>query len=106
MVPVIGNVRDLLCIDVLVGVWSAAAPGTTEQQITVNGVRLATDKVVGWSAPIRQTDIITYNVYVKADNVLAVNFLNVNAGNVTPLAGQTYTFTIARREQAQTDAVS
>lgn len=106
MISIQSNIRDLLSVDVTVGTWSAAAVGTTEQQILVNGVRLATDKVAGWQSPLRITDLVLYNVYVKADNILAFNWLNVSAGSLTPTAGQTYTITIARREQGQTDAVS
>lgn len=61
---------------------------TAEQDFTVTGV--ATGSVIAISKPTTQAGIGIVNARAKAADTVAVTFINVTAGNITPTAAQNY----------------
>lgn len=67
---------------------AVAAATTAEQTFTVSGLTIADKVIVNGPTPVAGTGIV--NARVSADNTLAITFVNVTTGALTPAAG-TYT---------------
>lgn len=109
MVPVLGNIVALLTVHFGDSkTWTAATANTTvEQTVTVLGLRLASDKVVGYpTKPTHQAGLGIVGCRISADDTLAITFMNNTSGDITPTASEGYNVTIARREAKITDAVA
>lgn len=79
--------------------WSpalVAANTSAEQTVTVTGLVLATDTVIGVSKPTAQAGLGIVGWRVSADNTLAVTFGNFTGGGITPTAAETYRIVIWR----------
>jgi hypothetical protein len=79
--------------------WSpalVAANTSAEQTVTVTGLVLATDTVIGVSKPTAQAGLGIVGWRVSADNTLAVTFGNFTGGGITPTAAETYRLVIWR----------
>lgn len=105
MLPVLGNTVFNMIVDFGASkTWTAATANTTvEQTVTVKGVRLATDDIIGVSKPTHQAGLGIVNCRVSADDTLAITFMNNTAGDITPTASEVYNGHIVRRENAVTD---
>jgi hypothetical protein len=77
-----------------VGVVAATS---AEQTFTVPGLQVG-DYINGGAAAAQTAGLLTGSMRVTAVNTLAIQFVNVTAGSVTPVAG-TYGFVWGRAEQ-------
>lgn len=108
MVPVLGNIVALLAVDfgdaaspAGAKTWSSVASTSNEQTVTVPGLRMATDKILGITKPTLQAGLSVDTARVSADDTLAVTF-TASGGTVTPTAGEKYTCLVCRLEAPTT----
>lgn len=69
---------------------------TAEQLLTVTGLVLATDTVIGVSKPTAQAGLGIVGWRCSSNNTLGITFSNNTAGNITPTAAETYTVIVYR----------
>ncbi len=112
MTPVLGNIMALLSVDfgdstspAGAKTWSSIASTSNEQTVTVPGLRLATDKVMGITKPTQQNGLVVGTARISADDTLAITFLTSGA-TVTPTAGEKYSVLVCRLEQTQAHAAA
>lgn len=95
-----GNVQSLSVISVALSPSAVAINTTAEQTFTVPGV-LASDVCVAVSKPTAQAGLGIVGWRVSAANTVAITFSNNTAGAITPTAGETYKFVLARPDSTQ-----
>lgn len=83
------GIRGLDTLTTVLTPAAVAASTTAEQVFTVSGVRTGT--VVAVNKPTSQAGLDIVNARVSANNQLAITFVNVTAGVLTPTAAETYT---------------
>lgn len=75
-----------------------------EQTFTITGLSTgsslqAGDQVLTFSKPTAQSGLGLVRARVTAADTMGVTFINPTAGDITPTAGETYTFVIYRPSQ-------
>lgn len=103
MTPIIGNITTLRSVDFGdagspggAKTWSQVSNTSSEQTVTVPGLRLGLDLVFGVTKPTQQNGLGVCSARISADDTLAITF--VCAGTVTPTAGEKYSCLVARLE--------
>ncbi len=92
-----GNVQNAVAMAATITPTAVTLASSAEQSVTVPGI-LAGDVVSAVVPPSAQTaGIVISYARVTAANTVAINFGNVTAGNLTPVAGL-YTFHVLRPE--------
>jgi hypothetical protein len=95
-----GNVQSISVVSVALTPSAAGAATATEQTFTVPGV-LASDVVLSVNKPTAQTGLVAVSARVTAANTVGIVFVNPTAGSITPTAGETYKFILARADSTQ-----
>lgn len=95
-----GNVQSLSVISVALSPALIVLNTTAEQTFTVPGVR-ASDTLVSVVKPTAQAGLAIVGWRVTADNTVGITFGNVTGSSITPTAGQTYLFVLARPDSKQ-----
>lgn len=95
-----GNVQSLSVVSVALSPSIVAANTTAEQTFTVPGV-LASDMLVEVNKPTAQAGLGIAGVRVSAANTVGITFSNNTASGITPTAGETYKFMLARADSTQ-----
>lgn len=75
-----------------------------EQTFTVTGLSTgsslqASDQILAVNKPTAQSGLGIVNARVTAANTVGITFINPTAADITPTAGETYTFVVYRPSQ-------
>lgn len=82
---------------------AVTASTTAEQTFTVSGMRVGL--AVAVNKPTSQAGLDIAGVRASANNQVAITFVNVTAGTLTPTAAETYTFFASSGIEASTNTV-
>lgn len=95
-----GNINELQIVSVALTPSAVGANTTAQQTFTVTGVK-TTDVVISVEKPSHQAGIGIVGARVTAADTVGITFSNNTGAGITPTAGETYDFVIARLDSAQ-----
>lgn len=95
-----GNINELQIVSVALTPSAVSANTTAQQTFTVTGVKVG-DVVVAVEKPSHQAGLGIVGARVTAANTVGITFSNNTGAGITPTAGETYDFVIARLDSTQ-----
>jgi len=95
-----GNINKLQIVSVALTPSAVSANTTAQQTFTVTGVKVG-DVVVAVEKPSHQAGLGIVGARVTAANTVGITFSNNTGAGITPTAGETYDFVIARLDSTQ-----
>lgn len=95
-----GNINELQIVSVALTPSAVGANTTAQQTFTVTGVKVG-DVVVAVEKPSHQAGLGIVGARVTAANTVGITFSNNTGAGITPTAGETYDFVIARLDSTQ-----
>lgn len=95
-----GNINELQIVSVALTPSAVSANTTAQQTFTVTGVKVG-DVVVAVEKPSHQAGLGIVGARVTAADTVGITFSNNTGAGITPTAGETYDFVIARLDRTQ-----
>lgn len=95
-----GNINELQIVSVALTPSAVSANTTAQQTFTVTGVKVG-DVVVAVEKPSHQAGLGIVGARVTAADTVGITFSNNTGAGITPTAGETYDFVIARLDNTQ-----
>lgn len=95
-----GNINELQIVSVALTPSAVGANTTAQQTFTVTGVKVG-DVVVAVEKPSHQAGLGIVGARVTAAGTVGITFSNNTGAGITPTAGETYGFVIARLDSTQ-----
>lgn len=95
-----GNINKLMVVSVALTPSAVSANTTAQQTFTVTGVKVG-DVVVAVEKPSHQAGLGIVGFRVTAADTVGITFSNNTGAGITPTAGETYDFVIARLDSTQ-----
>lgn len=95
-----GNINKLMIVSVALTPSAVGANTTAQQTFTAPGVKVG-DVVVAVEKPSHQAGLGIVGFRVTAADTVGITFSNNTGAGITPTAGETYDFVIARLDSAQ-----
>jgi len=95
-----GNINKLQIVSVALTPSAVSANTTAQQTFTVPGVK-TTDVVISVEKPSHQAGLGIVGARVTAADTVGITFSNNTGAGITPTAGETYDFVIARLDSTQ-----
>lgn len=95
-----GNINKLQILSFALSPAAVGANTTAQQTFTVPGVR-TTDVVISVEKPSHQAGLGIVGARVTAADTVGITFSNNTGAGITPTAGETYDFVIARLDSKQ-----
>lgn len=95
-----GNINELQIVSVALTPSAVGANTTAQQTFTVTGVKVG-DVVVAVEKPSHQAGLGIVGARVTAADTVGITFSNNTGAGITPTAGETYDFVIARLDSTQ-----
>lgn len=95
-----GNINELQIVSVALTPSAVSANTTAQQTFTVTGVKVG-DVVVAVEKPSHQAGLGIVGARVTAAGTVGITFSNNTGAGITPTAGETYDFVIARLDSTQ-----
>ena len=95
-----GNINELQIVSVALTPSAVGANTTAQQTFTVTGVKVG-DVVVAVEKPSHQAGLGIVGARVTAVDTVGITFSNNTGAGITPTAGETYDFVIARLDSTQ-----
>lgn len=95
-----GNINELQIVSVALTPSAVSANTTAQQTFTVTGVKVG-DVVVAVEKPSHQAGLGIVGARVTAADTVGITFSNNTGAGITPTAGETYDFVIARLDSTQ-----
>lgn len=95
-----GNINELQIVSVALTPSAVSANTTAQQTFTVTGVKVG-DVVVAVDKPSHQAGLGIVGARVTAADTVGITFSNNTGAGITPTAGETYDFVIARLDSTQ-----
>lgn len=95
-----GNINELQIVSVALTPSAVSANTTAQQTFTVPGVK-TTDVVISVEKPSHQAGLGIVGARVTAADTVGITFSNNTGAGITPTAGETYDFVIARLDSTQ-----
>lgn len=95
-----GNINELQIVSVALTPSAVSANTTAQQTFTVTGVK-TTDVVISVEKPSHQAGLGIVGARVTAADTVGITFSNNTGAGITPTAGETYDFVIARLDSTQ-----
>lgn len=95
-----GNINELQIVSVALTPSAVGANTTAQQTFTVAGVKVG-DVVVAVEKPSHQAGLGIVGARVTAADTVGITFSNNTGAGITPTAGETYDFVIARLDSTQ-----
>jgi len=95
-----GNINELQIVSVALTPSAVSANTTAQQTFTVTGVKVG-DVVVAVEKPSHQAGLGIVGFRVTAADTVGITFSNNTGAGITPTAGETYDFVIARLDSTQ-----
>lgn len=95
-----GNINELQIVSVALTPSAVGANTTAQQTFTVAGVKVG-DVVVAVENPSHQAGLGIVGARVTAADTVGITFSNNTGAGITPTAGETYDFVIARLDSTQ-----
>lgn len=95
-----GNINELQIVSVALTPAAVSANTTAQQTFTVTGVKVG-DVVVAVEKPSHQAGLGIVGARVTAADTVGITFSNNTGAGITPTAGETYDFVIARLDSTQ-----
>lgn len=95
-----GNINELQIVSVALTPSAVGANTTAQQTFTVTGVKVS-DVVVAVEKPSHQAGLGIVGARVTAADTVGITFSNNTGVGITPTAGETYDFVIARLDNTQ-----
>lgn len=95
-----GNINELQIVSVALTPSAVSANTTAQQTFTVTGVKVG-DVVVAVEKPSHQAGLGIVGARVTAADTVGITFSNNTGAGITPTAGETYDFVVARLDSTQ-----
>lgn len=95
-----GNINELQIVSVALTPSAVSANTTAQQTFTVTGVKVG-DVVVAVEKPSHQAGLGIVGWRVTAADTVSITFSNNTGAGITPTAGETYDFVVARLDSTQ-----
>lgn len=95
-----GNINELQIVSVALTPAAVSANTTAQQTFTVTGVKVG-DVVVAVEKPSHQAGLGIVGARVTAADTVGITFSNNTGAGITPTAGETYDFVVARLDSTQ-----
>lgn len=95
-----GNINELQVLSFALTPSAVSANTTAQQTFTVPGVK-TTDVVISVEKPSHQAGLGIVGARVTAADTVGITFSNNTGAGITPTAGETYDFVIARLDSTQ-----
>lgn len=95
-----GNINELQIVSVALTPSAVGANTTAQQTFTVTGVKVG-DVVVAVEKPSHQAGLGIVGARVTAADTVGITYSNNTGAGITPTAGETYDFVIARLDSTQ-----
>lgn len=95
-----GNINELQIVSVALTPSAVSANTTAQQTFTVTGVK-TTDVVISVEKPSHQAGLGIVGARVTAADTVGITFSNNTGAGITPTAGETYDFVVARLDSTQ-----
>lgn len=95
-----GNINELQIVSVALTPSAVSANTTAQQTFTVTGVKVG-DVVVAVEKPSHQAGLGIVGWRVTAADTVGITFSNNTGAGITPTAGETYDFVVARLDSTQ-----
>lgn len=95
-----GNINELQIVSVALTPSAVGANTTAQQTFTVTGVKVG-DVVVAVEKPSHQAGLGIVGDRVTAADTVGITFSNNTGAGITPTAGETYDFVVARLDSTQ-----
>lgn len=95
-----GNINELQIVSVALTPSAVGANTTAQQTFTVTGVKVG-DVVISVEKPSHQAGLGIVGWRVTAADTVGITFSNNTGAGITPTAGETYDFVVARLDSTQ-----
>ena len=95
-----GNINELQIVSLALTPSAVGANTTAQQTFTVTGVKVG-EVVVAVEKPSHQAGLGIVGARVTAVDTVGITFSNNTGAGITPTAGETYDFVVARLDSTQ-----